>query len=583
MDRRYTRSIALGVLCVLAAALAACPVQAGHPRPLLVVPPVVVDPPCLSIGTWNDLHGQIAPDLPVIDTGPIPAGGVIALADSISDLRATADTIMLLDAGDLFTGPLESTLSEGAPVIAAYKLLRVDAVAIGNHEFDFGPVGDRAVTAGDTDAAGARGPRGALMARMASASFPFLSANVHISGGAVPAWPNFAASTHIRRGGFDVGVVGYTTNETPSTTSPPNVADLDFSTHAAESVAAEIRTLRASGAAPIVLLAHASIDGVLPQTLDNPDDPQGDKYEGELAALVAALGKDRPDVIVGGHRHGWMLGRIHGIPMVSSDQHGVGLTRVRFCRPQGAPMLDTPVLESIERLAVLAASPPRTPLGREVLRVVEPWVTAVKTQGATPVTTLMTACPTQAVDGTAAAEQLARGIAAHASDAIEAQSGIPLVAITNAGALRTPLRTGLVTYADVFRALPFESTVAVCRTTRGGLARILRNALRDPSAWKHFPFALAGATATISRAADGTLSLLGLTVHGDSRPVSDESPISLAMPDFLLDGGDGLLEGVTCVSSARSATRIRDAWRELLAREAGCDGRPKSVIIRASR
>lgn len=533
--------------------------------------------PCLSIGAWNDLHGQIGPDEPVIDTGPLPAGGVIALADAISDLRATADTVVLLDAGDLFTGPLASTFAEGAPIIDAYRVLGVDAVAVGNHEFDFGPVGYDEVVAKDgiTDAAGGRGPRGALMARMASSTFPFLSANVHSSRGATPAWPHFAASVHVRRGGFDVGVVGYTTRETPSTTARPNVADLDFSTRAAESVAAEIHALRASGAAPIILLAHASLDGALPQTLDDSVDPRGDVPKGEIATLVAALGVDRPDVIVAGHRHAWMLGRVAGIPIVSSDQHGVGLARIRFCRDHSGP-----TLRSIERRAVLAASPPRSSLGRAVALAVAPWELAVKAKGDALVTTLPRACPTQAVGGTAGAEQVARAIAAHASDAAPAPSGAPVIGITNTGALRAPLKAGRMRYADLFSAFPFETTIASCGTTRGDVARLIRNALADPSAWKHFPLALAGAKATIARAVDGTLSLVGLEVDGEPRGATDKSPVWLALPDFVLDGGDGLMAGVSCVPAVRSATRVRDAWREILAREPnGCEGQPRNIVI----
>ncbi|MEP6861251.1 MAG: metallophosphoesterase [Deltaproteobacteria bacterium] len=536
------------------------------------------DSPCLSIGAWNDLHGQIEPDEPVVDTGVIPAGGVVALADAISDLRMTHDPVVLLDAGDLFTGPLESTLAEGAPIIAAYNLIGVDAVTIGNHEFDFGPVGYDELFAkpGATDAAGPQGPRGALMARMAAATFPFLSANIHLLGGARPAWPHFAASTHVRRGGFDVGVVGYTTRETPTTTSRPNVADLDFSTGAAASVAAEIRSLRRSGASPIVLLAHASLDGTLPQRLD---EPAATTREGELATLLAALGPDRPDVIIAGHRHAWMLGRLDGIPIVSSDQHGVGLARIRFCRDKKST-----ALRSIDRIAVLAASPPRTALGRDVSLATAPWVTAVKAMSDATVTTLPRDCPTKAVDATAGAEQVAFGIMAHGSDAEAPPKNVPLVALTNTGALRTPLHKGLVRYADLFDAFPFETTVAVCGTTRGGLVRILRNALRDPAANKHFPFALAGAKATVAREPDGTLSLVGLALEGEGKDAANEadnSPVWVALPDFVLDGGDGFLAGVRCSSSARSSTRIRDAWREVLARDpAGCDARPKNVVVR---
>ena len=42
----------------------------------------------------------------------------------------------------MFQGTIESNLAEGRVVVDAYNALGYDAVAIGNHEFDFGPVGD---------------------------------------------------------------------------------------------------------------------------------------------------------------------------------------------------------------------------------------------------------------------------------------------------------------------------------------------------------------------------------------------------------------------------------------------------------
>ncbi len=103
------------------------------------------------------MHGQLTPDEVVVDTTRVPAGGVVAIADQVAALRATEDAVVVLDAGDLFTGPLDSTLAEGAPVIDAYDAMGVDAVAVGNHEFDFGPVGYARPTAapGAGDEAGA--------------------------------------------------------------------------------------------------------------------------------------------------------------------------------------------------------------------------------------------------------------------------------------------------------------------------------------------------------------------------------------------------------------------------------------------
>ena len=95
---------------------------------------------------------------------------------------------MLVDAGDMFQGTLESNMTEGAAVVRAYNALGYDAVAVGNHEFDFGPVGPAPSPRAPGD-----DPRGALKARAAEAHFPFLAANlVDDATGAPPAWPNVA-------------------------------------------------------------------------------------------------------------------------------------------------------------------------------------------------------------------------------------------------------------------------------------------------------------------------------------------------------------------------------------------------------
>jgi 5'-nucleotidase len=569
------------LLALSALALVACGEGPPHAAsPSLPAPPPIAQiaqhsPRCLSIVAWNDLHGQLSPDQPLVDTGRLAAGGVAALGDQIAAVRATGDAVVVLDAGDLFTGPLASTLAEGAPVIEAYRLLGVDAAAIGNHEFDFGPAGYDESTArpGLGDEAGAAGPRGALLERMAGATFPFLSANLHRRGGAPTGWPNHHASTRIRRDGFDVGVVGYTTRDTPTTTLPPNVADLDFSTGAAARVASAVRELRAAGSAPVVLLAHASLEGELPQTLD---DHEG--HAGELGSLLAELGADVPDLVVAGHRHAWMIGKVRGVPIVSSDQHGVGLSRARYCRGEGERALR---LVEIERRVAVATTPPRSALGLQVDAAMAPWKAKVKPMAEAPVATLARECAPRALNGAAMGDQVARATAEHVADAAAPPAGVPVVGLVNTGALRAPLPAGVARYGDLFAVFPFENTVAACGTTRRGLVRFIENAIQKPAARERFPFGIAGAKLTLQRGADGRLSLVDVTLEGEKKAAADDAPVWLALPDFVLFGGDGLLSGVSCSPAIASQTRVREAWRARMAREnGGCDGPSPNVTVR---
>lgn len=523
---------------------------------------------CLRVVSWNDLHGQLEPEEVWVDLNKVPAGGVVALADHVAAIRERGEPVFVLDAGDLFTGPMESTMSEGAPVIAAYGALGLDAATIGNHEFDFGPVGyERVVAApGKTDADGADGPRGALLQRFSDAKFPFVSANLRTAAGATPAWPNVKPYTIVERGGFKLGVVGYSTRDTPTTTLKPNVDGLTFDKDAVEGVRAAIVALRAAGASPIVLLAHASIDGELPQDLAD-DKPR----QGELATLFGALGQDLPDLAVAGHRHAWMLGKVRGVPVVSSDQHGVGYAESRFCRGSNGRMS----LRTIDRRVTFASTPPATPLGQQVQQAVRPWVDGIRAQADTVIASVPRACQAQGPVGTAMQESIAQAILDRAKKDGLVAAGATAVAVVNAGGVRMPIKAGPVRNRDLFAVLPFENAISTCTTNQAGMERAFGNLAKKVTVRDRFPFGIAGAEVRAHRTADAPLVLDAI------KPTSGtQAEIVLVMPDFLLFGGDSFLEGVTCTSTKTSPVRIRDAYAAALPTQVGgCDGPAKNVKV----
>src|SRR3954465_12449835 len=91
----------------------------------------------IIVGT-TDVHGWF--------NGPGPYGGAPTLASYLSALRAAnPGHVLLVDSGDLFQGTMESNMFEGEPIIRAYNALGYPASAVGNHEFDYGPIGPNAV------------------------------------------------------------------------------------------------------------------------------------------------------------------------------------------------------------------------------------------------------------------------------------------------------------------------------------------------------------------------------------------------------------------------------------------------------
>src|SRR5262245_60031142 len=156
-------------------------------------------PLTLSVVATNDVHGGLLPR--------DGRGGVETLSGYVTNLRAARKAdggVLLVDAGDMFQGTVESNLGEGAPVVAVYNALGYAAAAIGNHEFDFGVVGPGVAPAGSS-----ADVRGALKARAAEARFPFLAANlIDTARGRPVDWPNVRPSTIVDVAGVRVGVVG---------------------------------------------------------------------------------------------------------------------------------------------------------------------------------------------------------------------------------------------------------------------------------------------------------------------------------------------------------------------------------------
>ena len=92
----------------------------------------------IRIFETSDIHGYL------LDT----SGGEEAkfqyrlayIAQIVNDARADGqyDDVLLVDGGDLYQGMPASNLSKGAAVVAALDAMDYDAVALGNHEFDWG-------------------------------------------------------------------------------------------------------------------------------------------------------------------------------------------------------------------------------------------------------------------------------------------------------------------------------------------------------------------------------------------------------------------------------------------------------------
>jgi len=182
------------------------------------------------------------------------AAGVARFVSLVNDLRAEGESCgpvyacgaLLVSSGDNFlAGPAfnaSQELPEGTPFFDAVALdaLGYDAIAIGNHEFDFGPdvLADFIEGFGVSEA-------------------PFLSANLDVSGeprlAALETAGRIAASVVVEAGGEEFGIIGVTTPRLSTISSPRNVQVLQ---DVAGAVNAEVAALEADDVDRIILLSH---------------------------------------------------------------------------------------------------------------------------------------------------------------------------------------------------------------------------------------------------------------------------------------------------------------------------------------
>lgn len=548
MVRPFSARMNTGIGCLaLAGLLGGCPErQVQRPRP----------PRKLLILTLNDLHGQLDPDsYRTLETPPrtVRVGGAQALTATIREMRRRrGGRVLLLDAGDFMQGSVLSNSFEGAPVRELFARLGVDAAAIGNHEFDFGPVGPQTIGGAD--------PLGALKAWALAAPFPVLSANLADQRGAPLLAPNIRPVALVRRAGVRVGIIGLTTVDTPGTTHPDNIRQLRFLPYLPQ-VRRWSRVLRRRGAEAIVLLAHVggSCRGRAPRTC-----------RGDVVRLVRALPRGTVDAAVAGHSHRCMWHEINGVPVVQACSRGKALGRIELTIGPGgvraralAPLLvchdvfsDSGGCEARLRVGPRRGHVVPSPLlarhAGEVQAVTQMLARYRRRLRPRPETVIARAArplphtrSSLSPMGLLLAEVLRRAVPGAE------------VALVNAGGVRAGLRAGPITYRDLYRVFPFDNQLAYAEVTGRELEQLVSSYLGR----EHAGFLLVSGLRYRVRCGR-PLQLVRIT-DLQGRPLADDRRYRVALSDFLLAGGVGFGRVLSSVPAARKrilrGRLIRDA------------------------
>lgn len=215
-------------------------------------------PKTITIMHTNDIHGRLAGN----------GKDVLGMA-RLKTYKDLIEPELLIDAGDAFQGLPISNFSKGMDMVHMMNDVGYDAMAVGNHEFDFGFE--------------------TVMRYQDTLNFPLLSNNTFKDGKRV-----FTPYTIVKKNGKNYAIIGVTTPETATKTHPNNVVGLTFADPIEETKKAikEIKTSRQIIDAYVVT-GHLGIDET------TPHEWRGDTLAETLSKEFSELNI----IVLDGHSH----------------------------------------------------------------------------------------------------------------------------------------------------------------------------------------------------------------------------------------------------------------------------------------
>ncbi|WP_255298533.1 bifunctional metallophosphatase/5'-nucleotidase [Brevibacillus dissolubilis] len=431
----------------------------------------------VTIAHMNDVHGHIEEN---------PSGkefGYAKLATIIKEWRQENENLLLLDAGDTFQGTVFVNQFKGESVVPILNKLGFNAMAAGNHEFDFGVE---------------------QLNKLASQlQYPILNANVIKQDGSELLRPYI----NITVNGKKYAIISVVAEDTPILTHPDNVKGVTFK--------APIETVKATVAKAkteadhIILLSHV-----------------GAEVDREIAKSVEGI-----DLIVGGHSHTQIEKPelVNGTYILQDWEYGKSLGRADLYyyknelvtmsgglfpydeKIKADPEIDKMVKDVVKRVDdvmkdVIVKSEVDLDGDRNFVRKRE-------TNVGNLITDIMV--------------EKTKTIKGHEAD----------IAITNGGGIRTQLKAGDLTKKDLYSLLPFPNTLVVLEATGAEIKEALESGVSDvENGAGRFP-QVSGLSFSYDPKKPAGERLIELKVAG--QPIDPAKTYKVATNDFIAAGGDG--------------------------------------------
>ena len=477
-------------------------------------PPLVIT----VVGT-NDVHGQL------IENGE--RGGLITISSYVDAIRSAREAdggaVLLIDAGDMWQGTLESNLSEGAAMVDAYNAMGYTAATIGNHEFDFGPRGIPA-----TPSEPGHDARGALKERALQANFPILAANLIVrETGELVDWDNVQPSVLIDVEGLKVGIIGVMAAHALAGTISLNVNDLEVAP-LAPAIEKHATALRDAGAALIIVTAHAGSECT---EFNDPRDLSSCRQSGEIFEVARDLPTGLVDHIIAGHVHQGIAHIVNETVITSSYSNTRAFSRVDFTVDRrSGKIVDRrvypPQLATAGSEYEGQAISPNT----DVIAIADEAVETARELREEKVGVVLDTPFTLWDNPESALGNLF-------TDALLESLDVDIALHNVAGGLRTDLPAGDLEFGSVYEISPFENRVVLIELSGAELRHVIsQQAHRSRRA-----VGFSGMQVFVScTEQDMTVTML----DADGREFGDTDNITIAVNDYMATGGEFVLSDI---------------------------------------
>lgn len=445
----------------------------------------------------TDFHGTLK------DSSGNPVAGV--LADRVENIKkSNSDRTLILGGGDLYQGSAISNIMKGVPVQEVMSKMGMEVTTLGNHEFDWGL---------DTT----------INTTMKNSGYSIVCSNLYNKETGKRVFEPYQIVT---KDGVKIAIIGGITKETETSVSPKFIKDYEFKDLASEINTAAAQIKQGKLADVIIALVH--------------EGDKGDNATGPLFDLANKL--QNVDAVFGGHSHTKTsaMATTTNIPVYIAASNGKGYIDAKFkITSDKKVVFDTPKLEAnyiaLDNDKGYKASKPQT----------DSAVDKIVNKANKEISSI-----TNEVIGFNTEKDLVRKLDASpygssvlgnwASDvtrnAVKADVGFQ-----NNGGLRIDIPQGDITVGTMWQFMPFDNTIYKLSMTKAQLKEVLEQAVADNSKGLQ----VSGIKFVYDSKLPSGQRVKSITKE-DGTEISDTASLSVAVPDFVAQGGDAFTAFTKC-------------------------------------